>query len=210
MRIHASKHIVNKFVSAYRIVDNPEHESVMEQPVSFREDTVQLKPWEPEEWTPRHELVVRLHLASIRNKDIPRWMEQAGVEPFSESRISVIINDPRAQRLREMFARSAIDRMENVQDRLEAVSNEALTEVIDQLRNHEDAKVRQRAAFSILDRAGYSKIERRAVASFNVTDKVLDRMEQALKETKQSHELDYSKIPEVQAEVLSEEEQESE
>jgi hypothetical protein len=153
----------------------------------------ELKPWEPEDWSPRHDLVVRLHLAGIRNKDIPRWMEQAGAESFCESRISVILNDPRAQQLKEHFARTAIDRMENVQERLEAVANEALTEVIELMRRAEDASVRQRSAFSILDRAGYSKIERKTVANFDVTEKLLDRMERAAKEGRSLSDLDYGK-----------------
>ena len=62
-------------------------------------------------------------------------------------------------------------------------ADEALEEVLDSMRTCEDVKVRQRAAFDILDRAGYTPVRKeiRATAE-QIPVEIASRMEEALQE----------------------------
>lgn len=153
----------------------------------------------PVKWTPRHDIVVALYLGGLKNWEIAA---QVG---FSEGKVSAILNDPRAAIVKDRLGSQAFEQSVEVQDRIFGYAHEALDEVVEQMRMSNDERVRQKAAFSILDRAGYSKIERRAAATAPVSDDVARRMLKALDEIKGSAEkYDYSTAlvgPIVDAEV---------
>lgn len=110
-----------------------------------------------EKWAARHVLICRMHAAGLKNKEIAEALN------ITEQYISHVINDPRAP----AFVREAVEAMMgNIIDlnaQLKAYSQEALEEIIDQMRSSQSDKIRQTAAFGILDRAGYTPVQRHTI-----------------------------------------------
>jgi transposase len=135
------------------------------------------KAWSPEKWTPRHRLIIALHLGGDTNKEIAEKMD------LSEGRVSVILNDPRAVYEVERMSQRVADRTVDTGIRLKLYANEALDEIIEELRTCSNVKVRQSAAFGILDRAGYTPARRdEAEAPPVLPSEVISRMEATTKE----------------------------
>lgn len=149
------------------------------QGISKESFPADFKDWEPEVFGQRHKLAVLMHASGMRNKEVA---EALG---YTQSRVSVILNDPRARAVLETHAQELADSLQDVRLRLKYYANEALDEIIDEVRHAEDARVRQRAAFGILDRAGYSKIEKKFVASAQVDADAARVMADALHESKE-------------------------
>ena len=72
--------------------------------------------------------------------------------------LSVIINSPL---FREELERMVEERDFAVSNRLESLSNEALDTIRDLMRDSRSDRLKLHAAEDILDRAGYSKIEKK-------------------------------------------------
>lgn len=155
-----------------RLLDLPE------QGIRKSDFPAEFKEWEPEVFSQRHKLAVLMQAAGLKNWEIA---EELG---FSESRVSVILNDPRARAVLEQYSREVVDSLTDVRLRLKYYANEALTEVVEEMRHSDDPRVRQRAAFGILDRAGYSKIEKRFVATAQVDPDAARLMADALHESR--------------------------
>lgn len=102
-------------------------------------------------------------------------MEAAGFRPgeiakilkLSPSRVSVILSDPRAEEERKAVARRVIEEVGDLYAKLLHHSNEAFEEILDELRNCEDPRIRQKAAFGILDRAGFAPIRKEIRRNIN-------------------------------------------
>lgn len=136
------------------------------------------KPWSPEKWSPRHRLVVALHLGGDKNNEIA---EKLGM---SESRVSIILNDPRSVHEIERMASTVADRTLDTALRLKLYANEALDEIVEEMRTARSEKVRQTAAFGILDRAGFTPVkpDERSQQAPELPAEVVDRMEATTKE----------------------------
>lgn len=158
----------------------------------------------PVKWTPRHDIVISLHLAGLKNWEI------AGQVGFSEAKVSAIINDPRAAIVKDRIGSQAFEQSVEVQDRIFGYAHEALDEVVEEMRMSTDEKVRQKAAFSILDRAGYSKIERRADLIAPVSEDLARRMIKSIEEINATRDrFDYSTalvgpVVDTEVEIISE------
>lgn len=136
-------------------------------------------------WTPRHRLVVALHLAGYRNNEI------AKITNLSESRVSIILNDVRAQKeIRELSTKIA-SHVTDVHLRLHLLSNDALSEVEREMRHSPDERIRQRAAFGILDRAGFVSGGVSAGESTQISDEIASRIEEALAEGEEAEEISF-------------------
>ena len=115
-----------------------------------------LKSWSPKALSVRHRIVLALHASGLRGCEI------ANITGYTQGRVSVIINDPRAMEIiRELGGRVA-DLTNDVRQRMKLLSHEAVYRISAQL-DSTDQNVAQRAAFGILDRAGYGKIEQKMV-----------------------------------------------
>jgi transposase len=135
------------------------------------------KAWSPEKWNPRHRLIIALHLAGDKNKEI---CEKLGL---SESHVSLILNDPRAVYEIENLAQGVADRTVDTALRIKLYANEALDEIVEELRTSRNEKVRQTAAFGLLDRAGYTPVrENGEEAPPTLPEDVVQRMEETTKE----------------------------
>lgn len=135
------------------------------------------KTWSPEKWSPRHRLIVAMHLGGDRNNEIAERLS------LSESHISVVLNDPRAVYEIERMASVVADRTLGTSLRMKLYSNEALDEIVDEMRTSPNVKVRQSAAFGILDRAGFTPVKGTEVeAPPLLPEEVVERMEAATNE----------------------------
>lgn len=144
------------------------------------------KEWSPEAWSPRHRLVVALHLGGDRNWEIAEKLR------LSENYVSIILNDPRAVYEIERMSERVADRTVDTSLRLKLYANEALDEIIEELRTSKSEKIRQSAAFGILDRAGYTPAKRDPdEAPPQLPAEVVARMEKTTQELV-SHEIVYT------------------
>lgn len=138
-----------------------------------------MRPWHGETITPRHKQVLLAHAAGLKNTEI------CEVLGLSQSRVSTFIRDPRAPRFIEEFLKDSLDQMRDVNARLKAYANEALDIVIDQIRDDtQEPTLRQRGAFSLLDRAGHGKIEKKLIATAEVDPKAAEILGAALEAAK--------------------------
>jgi predicted transcriptional regulator len=146
------------------------------------------KDYHPQKWTARHRMIVGLHLAGYRNKEIAKSLG------MSEGRVSVILSDSRAtQEVKRMSERVA-DNITDVHTRLLLYSNEALTEIVDEMRSCEDPAIRQRAAFGIMDRAGYTPSAKETEPAMQIPQDIAARMEDALADSEDFEEVEYEEI----------------
>lgn len=135
-----------------------------------------LKPYAPQKFSQRHRLVCSLHATGMTNREIAEALR------YDESRVSVILNDPRAERYIQEAARAVESSITDVQMRLKLLAHEAVDELEHELRAVPDVKVRQRAAFGVLDRAGYGKMETQVRVSGELPDKAVKELSDALGE----------------------------
>lgn len=129
--------------------------------------------------------MVALHLGGDRNWEIAEKLR------LSENYVSIILNDPRAIYEIERMSERVADRTVDTSLRLKLYANEALDEIIEELRTCTNVKVRQTAAFGILDRAGYTPAKHDpAQAAPTLPAEVVHRMEQTTHELV-SHSIEY-------------------
>lgn len=157
------------------------------------------RDYQPEKWTSRHRACVALEISGMKPKAIA---ERLG---YTVSRVSIILSDPRAALDRRELAKGITDRLTDVQMKLQVASHEAVDELIDELRNSADEKVRHKAANSILDRAGYSTIRREVKPAPEIPDELGDRMAEVMEEMENIQEADYEVLdPEIDEEAFNE------
>lgn len=148
------------------------------------QDAQDLKDYHPDTFSHRHRLVVLMSAAGWKNKDIAQHMG------FSQSRVSVILNDPRARGVLREESKKVAEGLDDVRRRLEILSREAVDELEDELHEVEDPRVRQRAAFGILDRAGYGKTEKKEVRHGTLDEEDSSQIAQALRESSSGETVD--------------------
>jgi transposase len=155
------------------------------------------KYWEPIKWTARHSFMVALEMAGLTPSQI------AAKLGCNMARVSVILNDPRAEHERSKHARRIADNVTEVSMSLKLHAREALSELVEELRECEDVRIRQKSAIAILDRAGYSKYQGEHVPQQQLGAEAADRIEKAVGQIKAaSPDVDYQ---EADFEVLPDE-----
>jgi hypothetical protein len=141
---------------------------------------------QPDKITPKIEAILCMDLAGRKGKEMA---EELGL---GEARISVIRNSPLyISRLAEMRKELESRFMEKRSDRLssgdpveEALKGAAITAAnkkIQLMRESQNEFVASAAAGDILDRAGYRAHQEKTKITVEVTDKMADRWERALK-----------------------------
>lgn len=110
--------------------------------------------WEPDAWTAKHVLVCRLHAIGLTGRQI------AVSTGYTEARVSIILNDSRA----EQFIREAVERVGDqvlsMQAKMQRDANRMYDIAVYIAENDHRAPVRLKAAFGLLDRAGYTPVQR--------------------------------------------------
>lgn len=133
--------------------------------------------YDPEAWGPRHRLCVHLHACSWKGTEISAHMN------VSQSWVSRTLGDIRATYEVQDMAAAISERVTDVAVRISLHTNEALDEIIEEMRTCSDVRVRQKAAFGILDRGGFTPATKAVEAAPPVLpEEVVDRMEAATKE----------------------------
>jgi len=111
---------------------------------------------------------------------------------YTEARVSVIRNDPRAQEIIEDTRKHITDGIDDVALRLQALSNEALDKVVDIMRFSDDENAAQRSAFSILDRAGYGKVDKSVQVTAEITSDAAEKLLKASESARRIVDADYT------------------
>lgn len=148
------------------------------------------RPWLSEKWTGRHTLVVLMHISGSTHREIE------AATGYSYGRVSQIINDERAQIIVAQNLHRMQEAAADVTIRMKLLAHEALDEIVDEMRTSPNSKVRQKAAFGILDRAGYSPVRKTEISTPNSAgpkelSEVFDRMEGALDDLRNGKEIVY-------------------
>lgn len=145
--------------------------------------------WSPDKWTSRHRYVVMLELCGLKNNEI------AAATGYSESRISIILSDPRAEVDRTELAGGVADKVTDVGLKLQLHAHEALDELVDLMRDAPDDRVRQTSAIAILDRAGYSKYQGVQKDSVELGEEAAARLERSIATIEEAYpEADYEVV----------------
>ena len=153
------------------------------------------KPGMPLKWTGVHRRIVALEVAGYKAQQI------AAMLGMNRTYVCRIINDPRADVDRKQFAEKVVNAVGDVQLKIALHADEALEEILDEMRVCEDVKVRQKAAFGILDRAGYTPVRKEIVAHTTIPSEMLSGMQSVMDEMKGIQEIDYTIVEEA-AEVV--------
>ncbi len=174
-------------------MDEPKYVQQMRESPRFGVDakgTVhELKPWEPDEFTDRHELMCRMSL-TMRNNEI------ADLFGMSQGKVSTVLNDPRAAAIKREAQQAIQHSLADVTARLAMGANAALDVLEEQIADRTlKAKDRRHSAIAWLDRAGYSKVEKKIVAHTVIDSAVATVVSDALRESAElMEEADYSLV----------------
>lgn len=146
------------------------------------------KSYQPEKWTSLHRYIVLLEVAGKKPGEI------AEIVDLSASRVSVILNDYRAELDRIEIGSALADRLTDVHSRLQLYAQEALDVIVDEMREITNkADIRVKTAFGILDRAGFTPVQKQIVAKAEIPSEIADRMEAVAKEVREA-KFEYVKV----------------
>lgn len=135
------------------------------------------KSYQPVNWTARHRNCVHLEMAGYKNHEI------AEILKWKAQKVSITLNDDRAELDRIEMAGMVAEKMVDVHVSLNLLSHEALKEAAEIMRYSENDGVKLKAAFGILDRAGYSTVHKtERVGEDGVPTEVIDRMAEVMDE----------------------------
>lgn len=134
--------------------------------------------WQPVSWKPKYKLICQMSGAlGMSNEEIGRHVG------LSASRVGQILADPRG--VQEV--RAAVDavaaNLQDVTQVFKKYSPEAANELVRQMREGtKEDEVKRKAATAILDRAGYTPIQKHLNIHTTIADEVAARMEAAMRE----------------------------
>lgn len=126
----------------------------------------------PRRIRPRHRLVVMLHEAGWKNRDIAKTLG------YTESRISTILSSqhPELLEVREKFASEVADNIRDVQTRFKLYANEMVDIMVGHARQREDKNVSRLAARDMLHMGGFTPVRRQFLMSANIPAEELGRV----------------------------------
>ena len=138
------------------------------------------KYYQPEKWTSLHRYIVLLEIAGKKPGQIAEIMD------MSLGRISVILGDKRAELDRIQIGSSIADRMTDIHTKLSLYAHEALEVIVDEMRDISNkADLRVKAGFGILDRAGFTPLNKQFVPQTELPLEIAERMEAVSLELKE-------------------------
>ena len=138
-----------------------------------------LKPWHPKELSTRHKQIIVMAASGLKPGEIARALE------MSNSRVSVILNDPRSKMLQEEIAAEQLSHM--LTDTMSYIQANAMTaakKVVSLMNGAESERVQQTSAFDILDRAGFKPVERSISANLDLDQDMAEELMGALRESR--------------------------
>lgn len=113
-----------------------------------------MKPWEPKEISTKHKHMAALSAGGLDNKEV------AEVVGLSESRVSIILNDPRIEKLKRQLVDEYVREMaEDTAEVIQSYTREAAEKIAELMRHSTKDGVQLRAAENFLDRGGHPKVK---------------------------------------------------
>lgn len=161
------------------------------------------KYYQPEKWSSFHRYLVMLEIAGKRPGQI------AEIADITIGRVSVILNDPRAELDRLSLGINLADKLVTIQSKLDLYAHEALEVIVEEMREPANkAEIRVKAGFGIMDRAGYTPNTREDIPKApDIPEELISRVEEVSKELKESeftYRMIEPKLAEGAEEVMSE------
>jgi hypothetical protein len=154
----------------------------------LRPEISPVKEYQPDKWTSAHRFMVMLEVAGKRPGEI------ASITESSLSRVSTILSDPRAELDRVEIGARLADNLTDIQAKLSLYAHEALETVIEEMRDVTvKPETRIKAGFGILDRAGYTPVQKQIVATTEIPPEIANRMESVVEEIR-NHRFSYKKV----------------
>ena len=136
-----------------------------------------LKAWEPKRLSQRHKQCCALKATGLRQKEI------AEMTGYSESRVSVILNDPRSVALINQISSKIVENVvEETGEFIKGHTLEAAQIVVELMRSAESEPVRLSAAKDNLDRGGFKPKERLQVDADPIDPKDIGHLAATLRE----------------------------
>lgn len=130
------------------------------------------KAYQPEKWTSLHRYIVLLEIAGKKPGEIAQIMD------MSNGRISVILGDRRAELDRIDIGSSIAGRMTDIHTKLELYAHESLEVIVEEMRDFNNkAELRVKAGFGILDRAGFTPLNKEFIPQTELPLEIAERME---------------------------------
>jgi hypothetical protein len=146
------------------------------------------KYYEPEKWTSLHRYIVLLEIAGKKPGQIAEIMD------MSSSRISVILGDKRAELDRIQIGSSVAAQMTDIHTKLSLYAHEALEVIVEEMRDFSNkAELRVKAGFGILDRAGFTPLNKQFVPQTELPLEIAERMEAVSLEMREDRPI-YNKV----------------
>ena len=138
------------------------------------------KYYHPKKWTMRHRQCVALHLAGWTNNEIAEALD------WTPAKVSITINDPRAEHEKQNALAPIADVNLTVTQKLEEASHEAFEKAMEVMRDATKEDVALKAAFGLLDRAGFTPIKRELKLEGEVPadPEMIEAMKKTLMESK--------------------------
>lgn len=151
------------------------------------------KSYQPVNWTARHRNCVHLEMAGYKNHEI------AEILRWKPSKVSITLNDDRAELDRVMLASMVAEKMTDVHVKLNLLSHEALHEVAEVMRHTENDGVKLKACFGILDRGGYSTVHKMAeVNPDTIPNEMFDSIAEVMSELSEHSKIYHTPEPELE------------
>lgn len=156
------------------------------------------KYYHPKKWTQKHRRCVALHLGGFTNNEIAELLD------WTPAKVSITVNDPRAEHDRKNALAKIADVGESIAEKLDQASHDAFA-VAKDLLFAEKEETQLKAALALLDRAGYTPIRREIQLQGNIpaNPEMLEAMKRTLKET-ESIDAQYKSPEVIDAEVEKE------
>jgi len=122
-----------------------------------------LKPWQPKKFNDRHRQMIVCSAIGMKNVEIAKAFN------MSQSRVSIILTDPRAKLLKAEISADFISEItRDAGQMITGSAVEAVEKIQYLLRNSENERVQLNAAQDLLDRGGHKAKEVRENHNINV------------------------------------------
>lgn len=120
----------------------------------------------------RHRLIVMLHEAGWRGKDIAKTLG------YTDARVSLILSSrhPELLEVREKFASEIADNIRDVHTRFKLYANEMVDVMVRHARQTQDLPTSRLAARDMLHMAGFTPVKRQFLVSANLPAEELSRV----------------------------------
>lgn len=149
-----------------------------------------LRYWENLKLKPVHLQMLMAKAAGYSNRAIARQFE------YDEARVSVIVNHPDAASVLAHLISYQAENLLDIKARIQAHAGEALDVVLTAMRTAPEAQQRAAIGFRLLDRAGYSAVQKsETVHKFEMPAENAAALTRALNESSEVQDTDWEIVP---------------